>query len=72
MLWFIILPAVVFGGAFVADLFDRFGDTPRVLAGYAGLLLTAIAVLGLLAATGGVILAALVSLARLISIREQR
>jgi TRAP-type mannitol/chloroaromatic compound transport system permease large subunit len=68
-LWFLLVPIVVYGGAFVGDLFDRFGDAARVVAAYAGLLLTAALVLGLLAATAGVVLASLVSLGRLVLLR---
>ena len=71
LLWFIVLPVVVFGGAFAADLFDRFGDTPRVVAGYAGLLATVVVVLTLLATAGGFLLALVVSFGRLVLIRPR-
>lgn len=69
LLWFLVVPIVVYGGAFVGDLFDRFGDTPRIVAAYLGLLLTAALVLGLLGAVAGVILASLVKLGRLVLLR---
>jgi TRAP-type mannitol/chloroaromatic compound transport system permease large subunit len=69
LLWFLIVPIVVYGGAFVGDLFDRFGDTSRVVAAYLGLLLTAVLVLGLLGAVAGVVLASLVNVCRLVLLR---
>lgn len=69
LLWFLVVPIVVYGGAFVGDLFGRFGGTLRVVAAYAGLLLTALLTLGLLAAAAGVVLASLVSFGRFILMR---
>lgn len=69
LLWFLVVPSIFYGGAFFGDLFDRFGSTPRIVAAYAGLLLTAALVLGLLAVAAGTVLASLVSLGRLIFLR---
>ena len=62
--WFTILSAVVYGGAFVADVFDPSGDIPRIIAGIAGLLLSIITVLGLLVLMGGVVLTSLARLGK--------
>jgi hypothetical protein len=64
--WFLILPVVVYGGAFVGDLFEGFGNATATVASYSGLLLTTAIVLASLGAVGGLILATLFRLGRFV------
>jgi hypothetical protein len=66
LLWFSILSVVVYGGAFIGDLFERFGNPTAAVASYAGLLLTTAAVVATLVTVGGLVLASLVSLGQLV------
>jgi TRAP-type mannitol/chloroaromatic compound transport system permease large subunit len=64
LLWLLIVPVVTAGGALTGQLFDRFGDVPRIVGAYAGLLMTIVLVLVLLAAPSGVVLATLFGIGR--------